>query len=96
MLTELNVAYLDWSDTNIQEAFGLELPILLGQPIADYVAATLDNLCAAEPPEAGQIPWASCRSYVGRRSSVQRTSCHRTGSVVLEATSASSGLTSPC
>ncbi len=50
-LTELNVAYLDWLDANIQHTFGLDLPALLGQPIAEYVAATLDKLCAAEPPE---------------------------------------------
>lgn len=51
VLIELNVAYLDWLDASIQHAFGLELPVLLGQPIAKYVAATLDKLCAAEPPE---------------------------------------------
>ncbi len=51
VLTELNVAYLGWLDMNIQHAFGLDLPTLLGQPIADYVAATLDKLCAATPPE---------------------------------------------
>ena len=51
VLTELNVAYLDWADANIRQAFGLALPSLLGQPIAEYVDATLDKLCAAEPPE---------------------------------------------
>ncbi len=51
VLTELNVAYLDWADANIQHTFGLDLPSLLGQPIAEYVAATLDKLCAAEPPQ---------------------------------------------
>lgn len=51
VLTELNVAYLDWLDANIQHTFGLDLPALLGQPITEYVAATLDKLCAAEPPE---------------------------------------------
>jgi GNAT superfamily N-acetyltransferase len=50
-LTELNVAYLDWLDANIQHTFGLDLPALLGQPIADYVEASLDKLCAAAPPE---------------------------------------------
>ena len=51
VLTELNIAYLDWLDANIQHTFGLDLPALLGQPIAEYVAATLDKLCASEPPE---------------------------------------------
>ena len=51
VLTELNIAYLDWLDTNIEHTFGLDLPGLLGQPIAEYVAATLDKLCASEPPE---------------------------------------------
>lgn len=51
VLTELNVAYLDWLDANIRQAFGLDLPALLGQPIVDYVDATLDKLCAAKPPE---------------------------------------------
>jgi len=26
VLTELNVAYLDWLDTNVQHTFGLDLP----------------------------------------------------------------------
>jgi GNAT superfamily N-acetyltransferase len=51
VLTELNVAYLDWLDANIQHTFGLDLPVLLGQSIAEYVAATLDKLCTAGPPE---------------------------------------------
>ena len=51
MLTELNIEYLDWLDENIQHDFGISLPALLGQPIPDYVAATLDKLCDAEPPE---------------------------------------------
>lgn len=51
VLTELNVAYLGWLDANIQQTFGLDLPALLGQPIAEYVAATLDKLCAEEPPQ---------------------------------------------
>ena len=51
VLTELNIAYLDWLDANIQQTFGLDAPTLLGQPIVEYVAATLDKLCAVEPPE---------------------------------------------
>ena len=51
VLTELNIEYLDWLDANIQRDFGISLPPLLGQPIPDYVAATLDKLCDAEPPE---------------------------------------------
>ena len=30
VLTELNIAYLDWLDANIQQTFGLDLPWLLG------------------------------------------------------------------
>ncbi|TDT16975.1 acetyltransferase (GNAT) family protein [Ilumatobacter fluminis] len=51
VLTELNVAYLDWLDASIQQTFGLDLPALLNQPIVEYVEATLGALCAAEPPE---------------------------------------------
>jgi GNAT superfamily N-acetyltransferase len=51
VLTEFNVAYLDWLDGNIRATFGLDLSSLLGQPIAEYVAASLDQLCAAVPPE---------------------------------------------
>ena len=50
-MTELKVAYLDWLDANIRLAFGLALPSLLAQPIAEYVGATLDKQCAAEPPD---------------------------------------------
>ena len=42
VLTELNVAYLDWLDANIRQAFGLDMPTLLGQPVVEYVDATLD------------------------------------------------------
>lgn len=51
VLTQLNIEYLDWLDENVQHDFGISLPALLGQPIPDYVAATLDKLCEAEPPE---------------------------------------------
>jgi GNAT superfamily N-acetyltransferase len=51
VLTELNVEYLEWLDVNIQRDFELSLPSLLGQPIEEYVTATLDKLCAPEPPE---------------------------------------------
>ena len=51
VLTELNVEYLEWLDANIRRDFGMSLPSLLGEPIHEYVAATLDKLCAAEPPE---------------------------------------------
>ena len=51
VLTELNIEYLDWLDANIQHTFGMSLPSLIGQSIPDYVAATLDKLCDAEPPE---------------------------------------------
>jgi GNAT superfamily N-acetyltransferase len=51
VLTALNVEYLDWLDASIRHDFGLELPALLGQPVPEYVAATVDKLCAASPPE---------------------------------------------
>lgn len=50
-LSELNIQYLEWLDLNIRRDFGITLPALLGQPIADYVAGSLDKLCAAQPPE---------------------------------------------
>lgn len=50
-LTGLNIQYLEWLDKSIQADFGITLPALLGQPIRDYVARSLDKLCAAQPPE---------------------------------------------
>ncbi len=50
-LTEFNIDYLDWLDANIQRDFGLALSALLGEPIPDYVARTLPQLCSASPPE---------------------------------------------
>ncbi len=50
-LTELNSQYLDWLDANIRHDFGVTLPALLGQSIPEYVAGSLDKLCAARPPE---------------------------------------------
>ncbi|HSL57884.1 MAG TPA: GNAT family N-acetyltransferase [Acidimicrobiales bacterium] len=51
VLTELNVEYLEWADAHIRHGFGIGLEPLLGRTIPEYVAATLDALCAAEPPE---------------------------------------------
>ena len=50
-LTQLNTQYLEWLDLNIRRDFGFTLPALLGQSIADYVAGSLEKLCAAQPPE---------------------------------------------
>ena len=50
-LTELNMQYLEWLDANIQRDFAVTLPALMGQSIGDYVAGSLDKLCAAQPPE---------------------------------------------
>ncbi len=38
VLAELDVAYLDWPDAIIQDTYGLDVPALLGQPIAEYAA----------------------------------------------------------
>lgn len=46
-----NIQYLEWIEQNIRRDFGLELTDMLGGPIAEYVAATLDKLCEAAPPE---------------------------------------------
>ena len=73
VLTELNVEYLDWLDENIQHDFGISLPPLLGQPIPDYVAATLDKLCDAEPPE-GVFYTVYCDGRVVGMGGVRRTS----------------------
>lgn len=51
VLTELNVEYLDWAGVNIRRDFEIDLPSLLEQSIEEYVAATLDKLCAPQPPE---------------------------------------------
>jgi len=49
-LVGLNVQYLEWLEQNIRRDFGLEMTSMLGVPIPDYVATTLDKLCAAQPP----------------------------------------------
>ena len=51
MLTQLNVEYLNWLDVNIRRDYQIDLDGLLGRSIPDYVAATLDGLCAPSPPE---------------------------------------------
>ena len=51
VLTELNVEYLEWLDVHIRRDFEIGLPALFGQSIAEYVATTLDKLCAPDPPE---------------------------------------------
>lgn len=50
-LTAMNVRYMEWIGQNIRRDFGLELTDLIGGPIPAYVAATLDKLCEAGPPE---------------------------------------------
>lgn len=49
-LLAVNVAYLEWLAHNIQRDFGLDMPAALGVSIPDYVAASLDKLCAESPP----------------------------------------------
>jgi len=51
VLTALNIEYLEWLDVNIRRDFDISLPTLLDQSIEEYVAATLDTLCAPVPPE---------------------------------------------
>ena len=51
LLMALNIQYLEWLEQNIRRDFELDLTALLGTPIPDYVAAALDKLCAAQPPE---------------------------------------------
>jgi putative acetyltransferase len=51
VLMQLNVEYLDWLDVNIRHDYRIDLNRLLGRPIPEYVAATLDGLCAPSPPE---------------------------------------------
>lgn len=50
-LTTLNIQYLAWLEDNIRRDFSLELTALLEASIPDYVAATLDKLCASHPPD---------------------------------------------
>lgn len=50
-LIAMNVQYMEWIGQNIRRDFSVELTDLIGGPIPDYVAATLDKLCEASPPE---------------------------------------------
>lgn len=50
VLTQFNVAYLDWIGLSVQERFGLSLSELLGASIPAYVESALDKLCAGTPP----------------------------------------------
>lgn len=49
-LVRFNVAYLEWLEAEIGRSHGCSLTALLERPIPDYVAATLDKLCAETPP----------------------------------------------
>ena len=50
VLTQFNIAYLDWIGLSVQDRFGLSLPELIGAPIPAYVESALDKLCAGTPP----------------------------------------------
>lgn len=50
-LITLNVEYMEWVLAGIERSFGTSPQDLLGQPIADYVAAKLDSVCGAPPPQ---------------------------------------------
>jgi GNAT superfamily N-acetyltransferase len=51
VLLDFNVRYLEWIAENVRRDFGIVLTDLIGEPIPAYVAAALDKLCAAQPPE---------------------------------------------
>jgi GNAT superfamily N-acetyltransferase len=51
LLLDLNIRYVEWLEACIRRDFGLELSAMLGGPVPDYVAAALDKLCAAQPPQ---------------------------------------------
>jgi GNAT superfamily N-acetyltransferase len=50
-LIAMNVQYMEWIGQNIRRDISVELTDLIGRPIPDYVATTLDKLCEASPPE---------------------------------------------
>lgn len=72
-LTELNVEYLEWLDLSIRRDFSIDLPALLGQPITEYVAASLDMLCAPSPP-AGVFYLVHSDGQVAGMGGMRRTS----------------------
>lgn len=50
-LLDLNVEYMQWVLAGIESAFGTPPQQVLGQPVADYVAAKIDSVCGAPPPQ---------------------------------------------
>lgn len=51
LLIAMNVKYFEWMDRQISRDFGIRVTDLLDGSIPDYVASTVDKLCAAEAPE---------------------------------------------
>lgn len=50
-LIALNVEYMQWVLAGVEEAFGTPPQEVLGQSIADYVAAKIESVCGAPPPQ---------------------------------------------
>lgn len=51
LLIAMNVKYFEWMDRQISRDFGIRVTDPLDGSIPDYVASTVDKLCAAEAPE---------------------------------------------
>lgn len=49
-LLGLNIEYMAWVATGIEQSFGLTSQDLLGMPLADYVASVIDKVCGEPPP----------------------------------------------
>ena len=50
-LIALNVEYMRWVLAGIEGAFGTPPQAVLRQPVADYVAAKIESVCGAPPPQ---------------------------------------------
>ena len=50
-LIELNVEYLSWVFTGIEDLFGVVADQIVGMPASEYVSSVIDKVCGDPPPK---------------------------------------------
>ena len=50
-IVQINIEYMEWVATGIEECCGASIVASGGQSVADYVASTVDKVCSDQPPD---------------------------------------------
>ncbi|MFZ6744941.1 GNAT family N-acetyltransferase [Undibacterium sp. JH2W] len=52
VLIDLNLDYMGWVASHIEQHFGISTPALLGMTLAEYVPGALEKICGKDSPDS--------------------------------------------